>query len=138
MNCFPAFIMSASFRLGRFREINTSKTFLRRYRAAETAEDEETTFRGWPHGGRLKASIAHQRFIFLTASVALHFSERIRFCLYYSTLPHPTQQNFYFGALEKRTAKRTKNSRVLFGHFGYRIFRRQFPFPVFILILGNL
>jgi hypothetical protein len=68
MNCFPALIMSASFGLGRFREINTSKTVLRRYRAAETAE--ETTFRGWPHGGRLKARIAHQRFIFLTASVS--------------------------------------------------------------------
>ena len=57
--------MSASFGLGR---LNTSKTFLRRYRAAETAE--ETTFRGRPHGGRLKARIAHQRFIFLTASVS--------------------------------------------------------------------
>jgi len=68
MNCFPAFIMSASFGLGRFREINTSRTILRRYRAAETAE--ETTFRGRPHGGCLKARIAHQRFIFLTASVS--------------------------------------------------------------------
>ena len=88
--------MSASFGLGRFREINTSRTILRRYRAAETAE--ETTFRGRPRSGRLKARIAHQRFIFLTAYVAPHFSERIRFCLYYSTLPHPTQQNFYFVA----------------------------------------
>ena len=60
--------MSASFGLGRFREINTSKTFLRRYRAAETAE--ATTFRGRPHGGRLKARLAHQRFIFLNASVS--------------------------------------------------------------------
>ena len=68
MNCFPAFIMSASFGLGRFREINPSRTILRRYRAAETAE--ETTFRGRPHGGRLKARLAHQRFIFLTASVS--------------------------------------------------------------------
>ena len=68
MNCFSAFIMSASFGLGRFREINTSRTILRRYRAEETAE--ETTFRGRLHGGRLKARIAHQRFIFLTASVS--------------------------------------------------------------------
>ena len=60
--------MSASFGLGRFREINTSRTILRRYRAAETAE--ETTFRGRPHGGRPKARIAHQRFIFLTASIS--------------------------------------------------------------------
>ena len=87
MNCFPALIMSASFGLGRFREINTSKTVLRRYRAEETAE--ATTFRGRPHGGRLKARIAPRRFIFLIASVS---------GLYYSTLPHPTQQNFYFVA----------------------------------------
>ena len=87
MNCFPALIMSASFGLGQFREINTSKIVLRRYRAAETAE--AMTSRGRPHGGRLKARIAHQHFI---------FSDRIRFCLYYSTLPHPTQQNFYFVA----------------------------------------
>ena len=34
---------------------------------------------------------------------ALHFSDRIRFCLYYSTLPHPTQQNFYFVAFVHAT-----------------------------------
>lgn len=68
MNCFPAFIMSASFGIGRFREINTSKTFLRRYRAEETAE--AMTSRGRPRSGRLKARLAHQRFIFLTASVS--------------------------------------------------------------------
>ena len=108
--------MSASFGLGRFREINTSKTVLRRYRAAETAEAMSS--RGRPHGGRLKARIAHRRFIFLNVSVS---------GLYYSTLPHPTQQNFYFVALGKRTEKRTNNSRVRFGHFGYRIFWCHFP-----------
>ena len=100
MNCFPAFIMSASFGLGRVREKNTSRTILRRYRAAETAE--ETTFRGRPHGGRPQGT---------HCTSAVHFSDRIRFCLYYSTLPHPTQQNFYFVALvsrKKETPQRNK------------------------------
>ena len=93
--------MSASFGLGRFREINTSKTVLRRYRAAETAEAMAS--RGRPHGGRLKACIAHRRFIFLTASVS---------GLYYSTLPHPTQQNFYFVALDSRKKETPQRNKI--------------------------
>ena len=129
MNCFPALIMSASFGLGRFREINTSKTVLDSSAALSSrrnrrGDDFSRTAARRPPQGTHCAS-------------ALHFSDRIRFCLYYSTLPRPTQQNFYFVALEKRTTKRTKNSRVLYsvisdtGYFGAIS-------PVFILILGNL
>ena len=125
MNCFPALIMSASFGLGRFREINASKTVLRRYRAEETAE--AMTSRGRPRSGRLKARIAHRRFIFLTASVS---------GLYYSTLPHPTQQNFYFVALGKelRSARKIAGCDSVISATGYF----GAISPVFILILGNL
>ena len=125
MNCFPAFIMSASFGLGRFREINTSKTFLRRYRVAETAE--ETTFRGRPHGGRLKARIAHQRFIFLTASVSA------------SIIAHYLiQRNKIFILLrwgkEMRSARKIARCYSVISDTGYF----GFISPVFILILDSI
>ena len=125
MNCFPALIMSASFGLGRFREINTSKTVLRRYRAAETAE--AMTSRGRPHGGRLKARIAPRRFIFLTASVSA------------SIIAHyPIQRNKIFILLrwekELRSARKIAGCDSVISDTGYF----GSISPVFMLILGNL
>lgn len=107
--------MSASFGLGRFREkyVKDNSAALSSRRNRRGDDFSRTAARRPPQGTHCTS--------------ALHFSDRIHFCLYYSTLPHPTQQNFYFVALGKRTVQRTKNSRVLFGHFGYRIFRFHFP-----------
>ena len=58
------------------------------------------TFRGRPHGGRLKARIAHQRFIFLTASVSA------------SIIAHyPIQRNKIFILLRSRTQQIYRRTR---------------------------
>ena len=116
MNCFPAFIYERvvwPWPVQRNKYVKNISAALSSRRNRRGDDFSRTAARRPPQGTHCTS--------------ALHFSDRIRFCLYYSTSPHPTQQNFYFVALGKRTVQRSKNSRVLFGHFGYRIFRRYFP-----------